>query len=185
MSIGKHGGWVISAQPPHPLHGLLTIALEDGSIRRSKTIADSGETIDMNGRTVAGILLALLLIGGAAAIGITAYNAGVTAGLVESGQVVVGPGQATGPYVGGYGPGWGNGGFGFFGFLGFLFFLFLFFALIRAAFGGWGRRGGWGGGGPGWGGRYDRIREMHDELHRSGSTGTGTTSPNPTDQPRS
>lgn len=143
----------------------------------------------MNGRTIAGVLLALLLVGGVAAIGITAYNAGVTAGLVESGQVVVAPGQATGPYVGGYG--WGHGGFGFFGFLGFLLFLFLIFALIRAAFGGWGRgRGGWSG--PGWGGpgRHgawdERVRELHDELHRTGgSTGPGATGPNPTDQPRS
>jgi hypothetical protein len=134
----------------------------------------------MNGRTIAGVLLALLLVGGAAAIGISAYNAGVTAGLVEAGQVVVAPGQAVGPYVGGYG--WGHGGFGFFGFLGFLFFLFLFFALIRAAFWGGRGRGGWG---PGGGGRYDRIREMHEELHRSGSTGTGTTGQSPTDQPRS
>jgi hypothetical protein len=137
----------------------------------------------MNGRTIAGVLLALLLVAGAAAIGITAYNAGVTAGLVESGQVVVAPGQATGPYVGGYGPGWGNGGFGFFGFLGFLLFIFLVFALIRAAF--WGGRG-HGGWGPGGGGRYDRIRELHDELHRTGgSTGPGTTSSNPSDTPRS
>ena len=134
----------------------------------------------MNGRTIAGVALVILLVVGAAVIGTTAYNAGVTAGLVESGQVVVAPGQAVGPYVGGYG--WGHGGFGFFGFLGFLLYLFLIFALIRAAFGGGRGRGGWG---PGGGGRYDRIREMHDELHRSGSTGTGTTSPTPTDQPRS
>jgi hypothetical protein len=134
----------------------------------------------MNGRTIAGVLLALLLVGGAAAIGISAYNAGVTAGLVEAGQVVVAPGQAVGPYVGGYG--WGHGGFGFFGFLGFLLFIFLLFALIRAAFWGGRGRGGWG---PGGGGRYDRIREMHDELHRSGSTGTGKTGQSPTDQPRS
>ena len=57
----------------------------------------------MNGRTIAGVVLALILVAGATVIGITAYNAGVTAGLVESGQVVVGPGQAVGPYVGGYG----------------------------------------------------------------------------------
>jgi hypothetical protein len=146
----------------------------------------------MNGRTIAGVLLALLVVGGLAAIGISAYNAGVTAGLVEAGQVVVAPGQAVGPYVGGYG--WGHGG-GFFGFLGFLLFLFLIFALIRAAFGGLGRgRGGWGG--PGWGGgpygRHsrgpwdERIRELHDELHRTGgSTGQDSTSPSPTETPRS
>ena len=140
----------------------------------------------MNGRTIAGVLLALLLVGGAAAIGISAYNAGVTAGLVEAGQVVVAPGQAVGPYVGGYG--YGHGGFGIFGFLGFLLFLFLLFALIRAAFGGGRGRGGWGG--PGWGGpgRHgawdDRVRELHDELHRTAGT-TAPTTPSPTDTPRS
>jgi hypothetical protein len=146
----------------------------------------------MNGRTIAGVLLVVLLLVAAAVIGTTAYNAGVTAGLVEGGQVVVAPGQAVGPYIGGYG--WGHGG-GFFGFLGFLLFLFLLFALIRAAFGGWGR-GGRGWGGPGWsGGPYgrhghgpwdERIKELHDELHRTaGSTGQDSSSPSPTESPRS
>jgi hypothetical protein len=152
------------------------------------------KTIDMNGRTIAGVLLALLVVGGLAAIGISAYNAGVTAGLVEAGQVVVAPGQAVGPYIGGYG--YAHGGFGFFGFLGFLFLVILFFALVRAAFGGWGRgRGGWGG--PGWGGgpygRHgngpwdERIRQLHDELHRIGTPGTGPspTEQSPTEPPRS
>jgi hypothetical protein len=143
----------------------------------------------MNGRTIAGVLLVVLLLVAAAVIGTTAYNAGVTAGLVESGQVVVAPGQAVGPYVGGYG--WGHGGFGFFGFLGFLLFLFLIFALIRAAFGGWGRgRGGWGRGWGGPDGRHghgpwdERIRELHDELHRNAGT-TSPTGQSPTETPRS
>jgi hypothetical protein len=147
-----------------------------------------GETFDMNGRTIAGILLTLVLVAGATAIGISAYNAGVTQGLVDSGQVVVAPGYAVGPYVGGYGYGWGHGGFGFFGFLGTLFFIFLLIALFRAVLGGGRRRGGWGG--PGWGGKggpygqgpwTDRAREFHDELHRQ----SGGTSQEPTDQPRS
>ena len=135
---------------------------------------------------MAGVVLALLLVVGAAAIGITAYNAGVTAGLVESGQVVVAPGQSVGPYVGGY----GHGGFGFFGFLGTLLFIFLLIALFRAAIGGGRGRGGWGRGwgGPGWvgpdgraHGPWDtRIRELHDELHRAGES----TSSSPTDAPR-
>jgi hypothetical protein len=144
---------------------------------------------DMNGRTIAGFLLALLLVGGAAAIGITAYNAGVTQGLVESGQVVVAPGQAVGPYVGGYGPGWGQG-IGFFGFLGLLLFFLLLIGLLRAAFGGGRGRGGWG---PGWGGPYgrygrhghwswdERAREFHDELHRT----SGQAGKDPADQQRS
>lgn len=137
----------------------------------------------MNGRTIARILLAVILIGGAIGIGVTSYNAGVTAGLVQSGQAVVVPGGVPvvpgGAYIGyGYGYGWGAGhGFGFFGFLGGLLFLFLVIGLLRAAFGG--HRRGWGPGGPGghggprgWGGDWrrdaweERVRETHDALHR-------------------
>jgi hypothetical protein len=146
----------------------------------------------MNGRTIAAIVLTLLLVGGAAAIGITAYNAGVTQGLVESGQVVVAPGYPAGPYVGGSGYGWGHGGFSFFGFLGTLLFIFLVIGLFRAVLGGGRGRGGWGG--PGWGGpggRHgygqwnDRAREIHDELHRtSGQAGQAPTGQAPGDQDR-
>jgi hypothetical protein len=136
----------------------------------------------MSGRTIAAILLVIALGFGAAALGVTAYNAGVTAGLAQNvaasgGSVVVAPGYPAGPYVG-WGWGWGGG---FLGFFGFLLLMFLVFGLIRAAFG-WGR---WGRGGGGWGPGYgrgwdhrhgydawnDRVREVHDELHRSGSTG--------------
>ena len=131
----------------------------------------------MSGRTVIRIVLVLVIALGAVALGVSAYNAGVTAGLAASSETPATVAPILYPYAG-----WGwHGGFGFFGFLGFLFFLFLFFALIRAAFWGGRGRGGWG---PGGGGRYDRIREMHDELHRSGPTGTGTTGSTPTDQPR-
>ncbi|MBA2382746.1 MAG: hypothetical protein H0V73_11605 [Chloroflexi bacterium] len=139
----------------------------------------------MNGRTVARILLAIVLIGGAIGIGVTAYNAGVTAGLVQSGQVVVTPGgypvAPAAPYIGyGYGYGWGGHGIGFFGFLGGLLVLFLIIGLIRASFGG--PRHGWGPGGPGgrggWSGgdwRRDaweqRVKETHDALHREASGG--------------
>ena len=127
----------------------------------------------MSGRAFAGILLTLVIVVGGIFLGIGAYNAGVTQGLIESGQVT-----ATGPYVGGpYIGGWGYGygpGFGFFGFLATLFFIFIVFALIRAAFG---RGRGWGGpGGPGGWDRYgrgrweDRAREIHDEWHRTGGT---------------
>ncbi len=130
----------------------------------------------MNGRTIARVLLLVVLIVGAIGVGVTAYDAGLSAGLAQHGDVAA-PGYLAAPY---YGWGWGFGhGFGFFGFLGGLLFLFLLFALIRAAFGGprrgWG--GGWGGGhGRGWyaggwrdeGGRTweDRAREVHDAWHR-------------------
>jgi hypothetical protein len=126
----------------------------------------------MNGRSIARILLVILLIGGAVTLGVSAYNAGVTAGLAQTGQVVVTNGGYVAPgaaYVGyGWGFGWGHG-FGFFGFLGGLLFLFLVIGLIRAAFGG--ARHGWGPGyghrrGWGYGGWEDRAREAHDAWHR-------------------
>ena len=126
-------------------------------------------------KVVAAILLVLVLAGAAAGIGVSAYNAGVTAGLVQSGQVVAAPGAyAVAPYVG-----WGAGpGFGFFGFLGFLLLLFVLIGLARAAFGG--SRRGWGPGGPGFSGDQSgwrseawerRIRETHDALHRASGAG--------------
>ena len=128
----------------------------------------------MNGRSVARVVLVLVIITGVAFLGIGAYNAGVSQGMLQSGQVVVAPGgYPVGPYVGGWGYGWGPGfGSGFFGFLGTLFFIFLLFALIRAAFGhgrSWGGRGGWGGpGDPRMRDHWEaRVREVHDELHRT------------------
>jgi hypothetical protein len=127
----------------------------------------------MNGRTFARVLLVVVLIAGAIGIGVMAYDAGVTAGLAQNGEVVVSPGYPVGPYAGW---GWGFGhGFGFFGFLGGLVFLFLLIGLFRAAFGG--PRRGWGPGyGRGWyGGGWrdeqgrtweDRARETHDAWHR-------------------
>jgi hypothetical protein len=140
----------------------------------------------MNGRTIAQIILAVVVVAGIAFFGIGAYNAGVTQGLAQGGNVVVNPGAYIGgPYVGGWGYGW-HGGFSFFGFLGTLFFIFLLFGLLRAAFGrgrGWGP-GRWGGpGGPGGWDRHDprgwegRAKEIHDEWHRThdqgGSSNTG------------
>jgi hypothetical protein len=135
----------------------------------------------MSGRAFATILLVIVLGIGATILGVTAYNAGVSAGLAQNvaesgGSVVVAPGYAPAPYVG-WGYGWG-GGWGFFGFIGTLIFIFLVFGLIRAAFG-WGRGWGRGGYGPsgygrGWDHRHgndawnDRVREVHDELHRTG-----------------
>src|SRR5258706_12041729 len=90
----------------------------------------------MNGRTFARILLAIVLIGGAIGIGVTSYNAGVTAGLVQSGHaVVMADGYAVAPGTAYVGYGWGYGhGFGFFGFLCGLLFLFILIGLIRPAF---------------------------------------------------
>jgi hypothetical protein len=107
-----------------------------------------------------GIAVLLLVILGGIAIGVSAYNAGVTHGLAEAatdGQVV----RVVGP------------GYGFFPFGLFLFPLFFFgiFALARFA---WGR--GWSGHGHGpyargsWGHETPtRFEEWHRRQHEQGT----------------
>jgi hypothetical protein len=117
-----------------------------------------------------GLVLLLALAG--AAIGVTAYHAGVNNGLDQAAGArvvhVVGPGYD-----------------------GFPFGLFLFplvfigfFLLLRGAF--WGRR--WGG--PRWGGpgasHWDRrqmFEEWHRHQHERGSSGEREPGPGPGDQP--
>jgi hypothetical protein len=85
------------------------------------------------------VIAALVLIGVLVMIGVGVYNAGVSAGLAETGAAVASgaPVVYYGPYVG---HPWGWGGFGFFGIFFWILGIFLIFALIRAAFG-FGRRG--------------------------------------------
>jgi hypothetical protein len=107
------------------------------------------------------IVVLLVVILGGVALGIGAYNAGVSHGLTEAGhatQVV----RVVGP-----------GGFFPFGFFLFPLFFFLLLFLLRAAF--WGRR--WGG--PG-GGRWEAGRSSHgrgamfeDWHRRQHGQGTG------------
>ena len=107
----------------------------------------------------------LVLVGLLAVVGVTIYNAGVTAGInSDIGQAIAsGAPIPAGYYSGAYlGHPWG---FGFGGFLIGLVFLFLFFGLIRAAFG-WGRWGGHHGRGYSkWGGRPDELDSWHRERH--------------------
>jgi hypothetical protein len=129
----------------------------------------------MNGRTILGVVLALVLVGGAAALGVGIYNAGIAAGLAQAAA-----NEGTTPVVVpayGYGWGWGGPGFGFggvlFGILGFLLLLLLIAGLFRAVtFRGRGP-GRWGGPGEGpdrfRGSRWEsHARELHDEWHRRG-----------------
>ena len=110
------------------------------------------------------IVPAVLLILAGVAIGVTAYNAGVSHGLAESGRAV--------QVVREVGPGWFP-----FGFLIFPLLFFGFFLLLRLSF--W--RRGWRGHGPGPLGRgpwsedpkarfEERAREWHRREHE-GSTG--------------
>jgi hypothetical protein len=90
----------------------------------------------------------------ALAVGLVAYQIGLSQGLATTIPAGVAP-------VAYYGyPHWGYG-FGFLGFLFPLLFLFLIFGAMRAAFGG-GHRGY---GHRGWGNGRERIEELHRELH--------------------
>ena len=102
------------------------------------------------------ILVALVLVAAAAAVGFMAYNAGVAHGLAESGRWAATSG-APGPYPYMWRP-WGFG-FGFFPF----FFLLLCFFLLRGLL--------WRG--CGWGRYYDgvppRFEEWHRRMHEQGT----------------
>lgn len=139
------------------------------------------------GRFLFGIVLALLLFGVVAGVGWTAYNAGITQGVVESGNLVPpsidGNAAPTAPFYAPYGFRGSYGfyrpfgfGFGLLGCLVPLFFIFLLFALFRLAFRPrWGR--GWGG--PWMGGGVGRdwdpskgdippaVQEWHRKLHET------------------
>jgi hypothetical protein len=114
-------------------------------------------------------IAALLLVGLVATVGVSIYNAGVSAGIatdvgnaIASGAPVP-AGYYHGPYVG---QPWGHG-FGFGGFILGLLFLFLFFGLLRAVFG-WGRWGHYRRDGYGKGrhsGWHDYMGAWHEEQH--------------------
>jgi hypothetical protein len=115
-------------------------------------------------RVVAGVLLALVLVG----IGAAVYQAGMAQGVAEAGRV---PAGAVVPAAG-YGWGYGFHPFGFafglFGILWFLFVVFVLIGLVRLAFG-FGRRGGPGGFGRAWDHRdWDRGRSGAGPVGPSG-----------------
>lgn len=126
----------------------------------------------MSGRFLISGLLVLVLLAGAAGVGVIAYNYGVAQGLMQSGQIVAPEGGAV-PYAYPYyGPFFFHRPFFGFGLLGCLFpllFFFVVFGLLRALFWrgpwGWGRRGGWGHHGP-WGkGVPPMFEEWHKRAH--------------------
>jgi len=139
---------------------------------------------NMSFRIVAGIVLLLVLVGGAAALGWRAYNMGLAQGAAQSG-VQVGPqpvAPVPAPYYGRYAPyPYHPFGFGFLGCLAPLFFLFLVFFLFRMIFwGGMGRHRhwGWGAKGPFWPDDMpnhwrqraeDWHRQQHGEAPKEGS----------------
>jgi hypothetical protein len=118
----------------------------------------------MNRRWVVGILVALVVVAGAVALGGFAYSAGLAQGAIQSGQLPAAPQGA--PYVYPYGvpfyhyaPWFGPWGFGF-GLLRCLFPLLgilLVFALLRGF--AWRRHWGYPGG-PG------HVPPMMEEWHR-------------------
>ena len=98
------------------------------------------------------ILIVLLLIAAAVAIGVSAYNAGYTHGVEAGGHAV--------QVVRTVGPGWGFFPFGFF------LFPLVFFAIFALARGG--RRGPWRGGWAGhdWQARREHFEQRSADWHR-------------------
>ena len=119
----------------------------------------------MNRRVVTAIALVLIALVGGAAVGTTAYRAGVMRGLADAGRLPVpDPGTAPVPYWY-YAPLWAHGPFGFapLGFVFPLFFIALLFVLVRGLF--WGR-------GCGGHGRWSTelpsgFEEWHRRAHES------------------
>lgn len=122
-------------------------------------------------RSVGYVLLTILVLGALGAAGYGLYQIGFQQGLVENGAEVVvnAPGPA---FYGGFHPGfWGIGIL-----FKVLFFLLLVGLIARLAFGG--RRWGWGTGPyrESWHGGppphiQDRMREWHDDAHRTPGAG--------------
>ena len=125
-------------------------------------------------RIAGAVLLTLLLVGGAAALGYMAYSAGVAQGAAQEGVQVVAPAAAPMPYYG-Y-PVYGFHPYGFLWCLGPLFFVFLLFFAMRLAFGGWRRHHGpwgWGGGPLGSEEMRNHWREKAEQWHREMHEGGG------------
>lgn len=133
----------------------------------------------MNRRVVLGIVVTLLVVAGALALGGYAYSLGLAQGVMQNAQIVVPEGGAVTAPVYPYGVpfyhyrhGFGRWGFGL-GPLGCIFPLlgfFLLFALFRGFF--W--RGDWGGG-RGWGGGHHAgpqgaFEEWHRRAHGEAET---------------
>lgn len=125
----------------------------------------------MDKRVFRALVVAALVVLGAVAIGMGAYDAGVAHGIAESGRMIAAP-QAGMPYIYVWPRPWG---FGFFPFFPILFLLFFFF-IVRGLL--W--RGRWHGG---WRYRYDGVPPAFEEWHRRahaappmGSTATGGSS---------
>ncbi len=115
----------------------------------------------MNNRVWRALAIAVLVIAGAAIVGINAYNAGVAHAIAESGRAIAPPPPAGAPYAYGY-YGWPRPwGFGFFPFFPIfpIFALLFFFIILRGLLwrGPW-HRGGWGCG-------YDGLDEWHRRAH--------------------
>lgn len=109
----------------------------------------------MNNRSLwRALAVAALVIAGAAAIGIGAYNAGVAQGIAESGRAIAAPPAGT-PYVYVWPRPWGFGVFPIFP----IFFLVFLFFVVRGLL--W--RGAWRGG---CGARYGRMPPAFEEWHR-------------------
>jgi hypothetical protein len=113
----------------------------------------------MDNRVVRALAIGALIVVGAAAVAIGAYNAGVAQGIAESGRLIAAPPAAT-PFVYVWPRPWGFGFFPVFP----LFFLLVFFFVMRGLL--W--TGRWHGG---WRHRYDGVPPAFEEWHRRAHAG--------------
>ena len=113
------------------------------------------------------LFIALLVVLGAVALGVSTYHAGVANGIAESGRAIAAPPAGT-PYVYVWPRPWG---FGFFPIFPIFFLLFFFFAARSLLW-----RGPWRGG-CGW--RHGGVPPAFEEWHRR-AHGDQPSSPRPT-----
>ncbi|MEX0788100.1 MAG: hypothetical protein WD040_04810 [Anaerolineales bacterium] len=106
------------------------------------SVSKFAKEADVYGRPWRFVLIALLLIGTAAAVGYYAYQAGMARGVAESASITAPPAGAMpmAPFY--FHPRPFGFGFGGLGCLVPILFFFLFFGLLKSMF--WGGRWGWG-----------------------------------------
>lgn len=150
------------------LHNLFTIHCDTAGVESNMANGStSKEQVAMDKRVLRTLAVAALVLLGAVAIGIGAYNAGMAQGIAESGRMIAPPQGGT-PYIYVWPRPWG---FGFFPFFPILFLVFSFF-VVRGLL--W--RGRWHGG---WPYRYEGVppafEEWHRRAHAASSTGATST----------
>jgi hypothetical protein len=125
----------------------------------------------MSGRIVMCVVLAFVLVGAAAGLGVYAYSAGVAQGMLDSGKITL-PATGVAPMPYRAGPFFHPFGFGFGTCLMPLLFFFIVFIMLRAIF--FPRR--WHGHCRHWERGYPPMfEEWHNKMHENKPTNSSRT----------